>query len=451
MSISPAAQLVQLAAQRVLRRHAEEAVAEPQPQLSPLEWATQNAIVIHPVRGRIPFEPYPYQATFLDDRSPLRIVLKARQVGFSQAVALDTAWRATQHPDRTILLVSRNQDLAVNLLYYVKAAISQMTSGVPTTVKDNTEEISFANGSRIMSLPANRSTGRGYAASDVYLDEFAFQDYAEDIYQSVSPTISHGGTMTVVSTANGRGNLYFRLWRGFEGGDWSKHLVPWQECPVYDDEWYQRERPRYTAQQWASEYECDFVESGAAVFAAVYLERCADGWLGLQPGVAGRQYVTFWDIGRRRDATVGITLDVTDGTYQVVAYERMLGIPYPVIQQHITERFYAYPGVHGVESNSPGDPVIENLTVPVLACYTSHKSKIDMITALQLAIEQGRFKHGVEQLGRELELYQWDDRNLIQDSVMAAAGACYLAGEPPRIDEIVTLDDDDWVSIGPSV
>jgi len=434
-----------------MRRHAETAVAPPQPPMSSLEWATAHAIVIHPTRGRIPFDPYTYQATFLDDRSPRRIILKARQVGFSQAFALDAAWRATQHPDRTILLVSRNQDLAANLLYYVKAAISRMTEGVPAIIKSNTEELSFANGSRIMSLPANRSTGRGYAASDVYLDEFAFQDYAEDIYQSVSPTLSHGGTMTIGSTANGRNNLYFRIWRGFEGGDWSKHLIPWQDCPVYDDAWYARERPRYTAQQWASEYECDFVESGAAVFGAVYLERCADGWLGLQPAIASRDYVTFWDIGRRRDATVGVTLDVTEPVWQVVAYERMLGIPYPVIQQHIAARFYAYPGVHGVESNSIGDPVIENLPVPVLSCYTTGKTKVDMITALQLAVEQERIKHDVDELGRELELYQWDDRDLIQDSVMAAAGACYLAGAPPRIDEIATLDDDDWVSIGPRV
>ena len=163
--MSAATQLAQLAAQRVLRRREQEQTA-PAPILSPLEWATQNAIVIHPTRGRISFDPYPYQATFLEDRSPRRIILKARQVGFSQAFALDTAWRSTQHPDRTILLVSRNQDLAVNLLYYVKSAIGHMTTGIPAIRKDNTEELSFANGSRIMSLPANRSTAstrRGFA------------------------------------------------------------------------------------------------------------------------------------------------------------------------------------------------------------------------------------------------------------------------------------------------
>jgi hypothetical protein len=45
----------------------------------------------------------------------------------------------------------------------------------------------FANGSaRIKSIPANRSTGRGFAANRVYLDEFAYAEYADDIYQSVS-------------------------------------------------------------------------------------------------------------------------------------------------------------------------------------------------------------------------------------------------------------------------
>src|SRR5688500_15604684 len=49
------------------------------PLLSPLEWAKQNATIVLPTEGRQPFLPYSYQAALLEDRSPRRIVLKARQ------------------------------------------------------------------------------------------------------------------------------------------------------------------------------------------------------------------------------------------------------------------------------------------------------------------------------------------------------------------------------------
>ena len=44
------------------------------------------------------------------------------------------------------------------------------------------------------------------------------------------------------------------------------------------------------AQDWASEYECDFITSGVNVFTHDQIEACADGWLGLLPPTPGREY-----------------------------------------------------------------------------------------------------------------------------------------------------------------
>lgn len=418
------------------RTRLASAVMVPQ---TPLEWACAKATIVHPMRGRIPFSPYPYQSAFLDDRSPRRLVLKARQIGFSQAFALDATHKAIHTPDTTILLVSRNQELAANLLGYCYNALAGLHGQVPEFTKQNESEIGFANGSRIKSLPANRSTGRGFAASDVYLDEFAFCQYAEEIYRSVGPTVAHGGRLTVGSTPDGRGNLFFQLWAGLEGGDWSRHEVAWWECSAYNPSrtkpadpwqvpWYAQERPNYTAQSFASEYDCDFIASGQAVFRTEDVDACSDGWQGLQAARPGHRYVTAWDIGRRQDATVGITLDVTDDAHQMVAYERHLGMPYPSIQRCIETRARAYPGVHVVESNGVGDPVIENLEVNVDPFTTTAKSKERAVTALALAHENRTIKHDIEQLRRECHLYQHQDQGLIQDCVMAAAIAELHAG-----------------------
>jgi hypothetical protein len=122
-------------------------------------------------------------------------------------------------------------------------------------------------------------------------------------------------------------------------------------------------------------------------------------------------------------------LDVTEEPWQLVAFERMLGVPYPIIQRQMERRYHAYPGEHWLESNGVGDPVLENLNVSLTPWNSAPKPKSQIITALQLAHEQSKLKHGIRQLAVECQLYQWDDKDLIQDSVIAAALACWRADQ----------------------
>lgn len=398
-----------------------------------LAWAVQTAQIVHPVRGRIPFEPYPYQREFLDSAAPRRLVLKARQIGFSQTFALEALYKAITQPERTILLVSRSQDLAVNLLRYCYLTYNNLRDA-PALSKSNESELGLSNGSRIKSIPANRSTGRGFAASDVYLDEFAYADYAEDIYQSVSPAISQGGSITIGSTPNGTGNLFYGLYQTGDG--FERFCVPWHHCPAYytetekaagvlpiDSAWYQRERPKYTAQQWAAEYECDFTGSGVAVFQTSDIDAAEQGAVGDLPWQDGRSYLTSVDIGRRQDATVINTFDTSQEPYQRVAHERIERVPYPVIQRAIEARSHTYPGsVTIIESNGVGDPVIENLNIYAQPFITTARSKVHAIQSLQLLLEEQRIKaRWTPQERRELLGYQWDDKALVQDCVMSLA------------------------------
>jgi hypothetical protein len=402
---------------------------DPAATLTPRAWAEQHATLVL-AEGRVPFRPYAYQAAILDDPSPRRLILKARQTGISNTVAIEALHAALTQPDQTILFVSRNQDAARELIRYVEHSLGGLSIPMPALVSENQGSLEWANGSRIVSLPSNPSTGRGVAARRVYLDEFAFCAYDQLIYESIVPTLSHGGQLTVLSTPKGRANMFFRLWSGLEGGAWSRHEIHWQDCPRYTPEWAETMRANMTRQAWAQEYDCDFIASGDAVFDAADLARCADGYV---PDADGcDRTVTAWDIGRRQDHTVGITLGLRGETWHVVAFERFLE-PYPVVQAKIERRALAFPrGQHWVESNGVGDPVIENLACRVQPFTTTAKTKVQAIQALQLLVQQGRFKHAEPQLGRELSLYQFDDSQLIQDSVMAAAIAAHATQHPVR-------------------
>ena len=414
-------------------------------------WAAANAQIVHPSRGRIAFEPYWYQHDFLASyHEPRRIILKARQIGFSQVFALEALYAAITEPEQMILLVSRSQDLAVNLLRYCYLTYNNLREA-PALTKANESELGTANGSRIKSIPANRSTGRGFAANRIYLDEFAYAAYADDIYQSVAPAVSQGGYLTIGSTPNGTGNLFHRLY--VEAGDFARMRVPWYRCKAYNPAgcdpsipdataqaigeagaWFASERPKYTAQQWAAEFECDFVGSGVAVFQTADIERATDGAWGERPPERGRDYLTSVDIGRRQDATVINTFDVTAAPYQRVAHDRLERVSYPVIQDAIAARWRAYGGQLWIESNGVGDPVIENLDAPAQPFVTTARSKVQAIQRLQLLLEQGRLKAAwTPQERRELLAYQWDDRDLTQDCVMSLAiGAAQLDHVTPE-------------------
>lgn len=369
--------------------------------------------------GAEPFRPYPYQAVLLSDRSQRRLALKSRQVGLTTTAAIEVAHEAIHRPRSLSLVISRDLVAAQNVIRTILDIFTELDAP-PRLVKENQSEIVLENGSRVISQPATAKAGRGYTATSVVLDEHAFSEYAEPIYRATSPTLSRGGRLTIISTPNGQTNLFYRLWQGMEGGDWSRHRIHWRDCPAFDDAWYERERPRYTSEQWASEFDLDFVTSGGAAFDPDDVDAMREGWEGLQPPEEGRRYISGWDIGRRRDPTVGITLDITELPYQVVAYTRLVRAQYAQSAAAIDATAGDY-GEAVVESNSIGDPLIEMVAAQVRPFNTSQRTKANALQRLVRLVEQGHILCGVDQVLSELKSYQWEDKGIVQDSVMALA------------------------------
>jgi len=104
---------------------------------------------------------------------------------------------------------------------------------------------------------------------------------------------------------------------------------------------------------------------------------------------------------------------------------------WPAIERAIAERVSRFPdGRHFVEANGIGDPFISHLRevgLPVEEFLVTSRSKQDIIRSLSLACEQDRFRHGSPDLYAEMLRYQADDAKIVQDCVMATAGAVYQA------------------------
>lgn len=349
-------------------------------------------------------------------------MLKARQVGYSQAFALEALYVALFVKESTVLLVSRSQEVATNLMRYCYQAYNGLKRA-PDLVKQNESEMGFPNGSRIKSIPANRSTGRGFAATRVYLDEFAYAEYADDIYQSILPTIAQGGSLTIASTPNGIGNLFYRLWHG---SDWWNQEIHWSQCPRYwtDTEkqagvereqsaWYLMQRPNYTSTAWAEEFDCDFVGSGSGVFPNV--EQVASVIAPDERGTHdGHKVLLGVDWAKHADYSV-MTAYCSD-CKRVIDWERFNQIDYVVQRERLKNMVKKWRVVSVLpERNSIGEPNIEMLLrerVPIMdgpdgksGFETTASSKPDLIEYLRLLIERGEIQIPKEYLG-ELQAYE---------------------------------------------
>lgn len=173
---------------------------------------------------------YGFQQRWLADESRFKIGRMSRQIGKSFEVALEVVDDAMETGNDWILLSAgerQSKELMQKVKMHCKAYSLAATEIQSDTFdgKDNSYTmltITLFNGARIIGLPANPDTARGFSAN-VVLDEFAFHKDSDKIWAALYPTISRGYKIRIVSTPQGLGNRFYRLCTG--DNDWSKHVV----------------------------------------------------------------------------------------------------------------------------------------------------------------------------------------------------------------------------------
>lgn len=145
------------------------------------------------------------------------------------------------------------------------------------------------------------------------------------------------------------------------------------------------------------------------------------------PAHRGDRYIKAWDLGRK-DASVCAVLRAPSREeaplWHVVEYRRLVGQDFPAIQCEIENVHAAYPGPTVIEANSIGQPIIENLRLPVgelIPHTTTQASKQAMLTEIEILLQERTLKINPQfrQLLTELTNYREQDGSITQDSVMA--------------------------------
>jgi hypothetical protein len=205
--------------------------------------------VEHPTQGIIPFNLYQFQERTLEELIKYRfnIILKSRQMGISTLVASYALMKMMFNESYKVLVIATTQPTAINLIRKVKIMYNKLPSWFKSTytaVGDNKLEFSLSNGSSIQAVSSNPDAARSYSLSLLIIDEAAFVDRMEDIWAAAQLTLAEGGSAILLSTPNGVGNVFHRLWVQAESGEAPAGLelfnpikLKWDLHPNRDQKW----------------------------------------------------------------------------------------------------------------------------------------------------------------------------------------------------------------------
>lgn len=391
----------------------------------------------------------------------------------------EAAWEVTHVPGAVIILLSKNQAASKNLLKYVYnilESVEHIDPDFPEWDKRNELEISFKNGSRVVSIPASKEAGRSYSASHWYFDEIAHTPYVDDIFQAAAPTIAQtGGRITVFSSPKGK-NLFYELFSRPEDYGFNVHKYPWWVNPVYNPhveemvkleaesplwikllekaklgDWYQKTRKKYSELAFGQEFDCDFDSDSDSVFTTRQLDKVfvknklvktvspecpsLDWWT--SPRIEGHYYATGIDLGRKRDPSVAITYDITAIPAEMAEYKRIPpgSADWEQILLTIRQTYSKFESDMLCDSTGIGDVIHERISdicdPYVLSDNQYSRNKYNLIELTRSAMDNKAFRMAkIRQLYKEHEEYLWNDKGIVQDTVIANALAIKLFYEP---------------------
>ena len=247
----------------------------------PSYFIRKYCVIQHPIRGKIPFELYPFQVDTLKEvlNHKYNIILKARQLGISTLTAAYSLWLMTFRNDKNILVLATKQDTAKNLVTKIRVMHSNLPGWLrQTCIEDNKLSLRYKNGSQVKAVSSSEDSGRSEALSLLVLDEAAFIDKIDTICYSDQQTLSTGGQCIALSTPNGVGNWFHRTWVDAEEEVNSFHPIKlhWTVHPERDDV-YRKEQDKLLGPGLAAqECDCDFLTSGQMVVDGTILQEYKD-------------------------------------------------------------------------------------------------------------------------------------------------------------------------------
>jgi len=238
-----------------------------------------------------PFTLWPKQVEALESliANRLNIVLKSRQLGLTWLALAIAVWNLIYLPGYTVVALSKTESPdAKELIRRMEFILSNLPKWMITP---NLKEFSAYKGlkwestvltitilhkpypSVLTSLSAGPDSGRSFTANLVILDEWAYQQWAREIFSAAYPTINRptGGKVIGLSSAK-RMTMFQEVWTKATQGvnTFSRIFLPWSTDPRRTQEWYEQTKKdlgeHLTKQEYPSTPEEAFESADGVAF-----------------------------------------------------------------------------------------------------------------------------------------------------------------------------------------
>lgn len=266
-----------------------------------------------------------YQSDYDADRSRFKAWIASRQIGKSFTSAHEPVEDCYRHEiERTKVdwvTLSAGERQAIEWLEKAKQWTEAYHLAIADVVEDRdapeallkSTQIVFPSGSRIIALPANPSTARGYSGN-LTMDEFAFHEDPDAIWRATYPIITNPLRgqlkLRILSTPNGQGNKFHEIVTVNKKFRVHKTTIHDAVAGGLSVDIEELREGLNDPDGWAQEYECEFIDAAAVLLPYDLIA------LGESPEAAESVPAEYWatrgqfpvdlgiDFGRKRNLTV---------------------------------------------------------------------------------------------------------------------------------------------------
>ena len=295
---------------------------------------------------------YGYQKRWIADKHRFKAGRITRQGGKSFMLSLDSVLEGADTGVNEIIL-SAGERQSKEVIEKAKMHTEAMSIAASAIEEDFFADaqckmlsIVLPNRARIIGLPANPATARGFTGN-VRLDEFAFHKDSDKIWTALFPTISRGYKLSVVSTPQGKQNKFYNICTNTENG-FSKHVVDIYQA-IADGAPFNAEELKQGLDDedaWQQEYMVQFLDEATAFLTFELIAGCETEGVPqeikledfvasmLDWPVVGHVYIGV-DIGRKKDLTIIYVLEKLGDVFYTRAAFTLFNVKFAAQEQFL--------------------------------------------------------------------------------------------------------------------
>jgi len=305
-------------------------------------------------------KPYPYQAEFLLDKSPLKVLRWCRRAGKTTVMSGSDIYFAAHNPNSRIIVTMPKFQQVKEIYFQGEGGIHSHLARMDKDVYDKLVQqqlqtiIRFCNGSVILAETPEPFTIRGHGPSKISIDELNFIRKDRDLWLSalLPMTLTRTVYINVASTPWNKDSVYHAMcfdknFKIFSGNvhehDPPRYLRTWKDVlhpngPLNPQQ-VEIMREQYAGDpwRWKREMECAFVSDETAFLPSSLIIKCQNEELEFakfEDNLKGNFFIG-WDLGRERDPAATAVIDLQDDVRRLVHC-----VQFPLKTPHVTVMAY---------------------------------------------------------------------------------------------------------------